>query len=303
MAGMDWFRWHHGSVTDPKFQLVARKTKSRVADVIAVWAFILETASQSDDRGCHGDLDFESIDCALGLDDGQTAAIHAAMIDRTMLDADGHVTAWDKRQPKREREDDNSTERSKALRLRKRQLEPCDTVPRQIPPFEADFDDATPCNAMQRQKTPRVEESRVDKRNTGGEGVREAASPPAPPSAIASPPPIFSTENQKFIATERPDLDGPTVWANFCDHYPGEKRNDAAWRKWVRREMRGPVAGVDLAAAPATSDPDSRASVETAGLALGIGRWDQLTEPWSAYKTRVKAAIHPAIKTATGVIA
>ena len=26
-GGIDWFRWHHGSVTDPKFQLVARKSK------------------------------------------------------------------------------------------------------------------------------------------------------------------------------------------------------------------------------------------------------------------------------------
>jgi len=57
MAGMDWFRWHHGSVTDPKFQLVARKTKSRVADVIAVWAFILETASQSNEQGVRFECD------------------------------------------------------------------------------------------------------------------------------------------------------------------------------------------------------------------------------------------------------
>lgn len=46
-GGIDWFRWHHGSVTDPKFQLVARKAGVSLTDVIAVWAFVLEKASQN----------------------------------------------------------------------------------------------------------------------------------------------------------------------------------------------------------------------------------------------------------------
>lgn len=123
-------------------------------------------------------------------------------------------------------------------------------------------------------------------------GERDPAPPPKPgqPSAIASPPPIFSIENQNFIKTERPDLNGPRVWLNFCDHYEPDKRTPANWRKWVRREMRGPVAGVDLAPAAAVSDPDSKASVETLGVAVGVGKWDQLREHWAAYKARVRAA-------------
>ena len=117
-----------------------------------------------------------------------------------------------------------------------------------------------------------------------GGGTREAQ------SAVASPPPIFSPENRGFIKTERPDLDGEKVWLNFCGHYPPEKCTTANWRKWVRREMRGPVVGVDLATTPATSDPDSKASIESLGLARGMGRWDQLVEPWATYKTRVKTA-------------
>ncbi len=27
-GGIDWFRWHHGSVTDPKFQLIAKADRS-----------------------------------------------------------------------------------------------------------------------------------------------------------------------------------------------------------------------------------------------------------------------------------
>jgi len=117
-----------------------------------------------------------------------------------------------------------------------------------------------------------------------GGGEREAQ------SASPHPPPIFSPENREFIKTERPDLDAAVVWLNFCDHYPGDKCTPANWRKWVRREMRGPVPGGDPPPAAATADPDSKASVEAVGLARGMGRWDQLFEPWQAYKTRVKNA-------------
>ena len=59
--GIDWFRWHHGSVNDPKFGLVAMKADARVGDVIAVWALVLEQASANTDRGAFGDIDHE--DC------------------------------------------------------------------------------------------------------------------------------------------------------------------------------------------------------------------------------------------------
>ena len=87
---MDWFRWHHGSVTDPKFQLVAKKAKASVAEVVAVWAYVLETASQNPKRGHVGGLDAEAIDLALGMDDGTTAAILAVLNDRGIL-SDGRL--------------------------------------------------------------------------------------------------------------------------------------------------------------------------------------------------------------------
>lgn len=159
-GGIDWFRWHHGSVTDPKFQLVARKSKQALASVIAVWAFVLEQASASEDRGSFGTIDCEAIDCLLGLEDGATDAILAAMGERGLVD-DGAVSAWEKRQPKRERTDNTSTERSRAHRDRQRQEQQEGEKQRHATP---EIDDATPCNAMQHQKKPRGEESRVEKR-------------------------------------------------------------------------------------------------------------------------------------------
>ena len=157
-GGIDWFRWHHGSVTDPKFQLVARKSKQALASVIAVWAFVLEQASASEERGTFGSIDGEAIDCLLGLEDGATAAILAAMGERGLVE-DGSVSAWEKRQPKRERTDNTNTERSRAYRAKQHQAAQNSEEQRHATP---EIDDATPCNAMQRQETPREEESREE---------------------------------------------------------------------------------------------------------------------------------------------
>lgn len=152
-GGIDWFRWHHGSVTDPKFQLVAKKAGASVAEVVAVWACLLEAASQSEQRGHAGDTDFEALDCALGMEDGKAFSIYGQMTARGLLGADSTITAWDRRQPKRERDDGKSTERVQAFRERQRQSEQG--------------------NAKKRQETPRGEERR-----------EETNTPPTPKGAV-----------------------------------------------------------------------------------------------------------------------
>lgn len=148
-SGIDWFRWHHGSVTDPKFQLIARKAGARFGDVITVWAYLLEAASAEIERGMYGNVDMEAIDCMLGADDGTAARIIEAMDERGLIDG-GRIANWHKRQPKREREHDSSTDRVRAFRDRQRHETP-----------ETDGrDDETPCNATKRQETPREEKRR-----------------------------------------------------------------------------------------------------------------------------------------------
>ena len=118
---MDWFRWYHGSVNDPKFGLVARKAGASVAEVIATWAALLEQASASDDRGNPGEPDFEAIDFALGMDDGKARRIYERMRERLLIDAEtGRVAAWEKRQPKRE--DDTAADRKRRQREREHEL-------------------------------------------------------------------------------------------------------------------------------------------------------------------------------------
>ena len=228
-GGIDWFRWHHGSVTDPKVQLVARKSKQALASVIAVWAFVLEQASASEERGTFGSIDEEAIDCLLDLEDGATGAILAAMGERGLVE-DGFVSAWEKRQPKRERTDNTSTERSRSYRDRQRHATP-------------ETDGETPCNATQRQKTPRGEESREEKKNT-----------PLPPTG----------------ADARFDV--------FWSAYPKKSGEDAARRAFAKRKANDALLAEMLAAiAEQAKSPqwvkDGGQYIPNPATWLNEGRW------------------------------
>lgn len=196
-GGMDWFRWHHGSVNDPKFQLVARRVGCSVAEVIAVWACLLEAASQSEERGVHGVLDFESMDCSLGLSDGRSADIYLRMQERMLVDGVA-VCRWQKRQPKRERDDDSSTERVRAYRAR----QSAETPQKQETGLSNDgigvSNDETPCNAKKR-----LEESRGEKSNTTSSLRSDVAPRKRAPRTPTTAP------------LTRPDRVPESVWQDF----------------------------------------------------------------------------------------
>jgi hypothetical protein len=118
---MEWFRWWHGTLTDPKFQWVARKSGQPFTAVIALWVALLERASsvtQGDASVTRGDVagfDCDDHDVLFGLEDGCCARILDAFAAKGMI-AGGVITNWEKRQPKRE---DSSAERTRAYRERK----------------------------------------------------------------------------------------------------------------------------------------------------------------------------------------
>jgi hypothetical protein len=117
--GIDWFRWHHGSVTDPKFGLVARRARVGLPTVVAIWAFLLEQASCAEVRGSIGGIDADSIDCMFGLEDGDCARVLEQMQARGLLEQ-GQICAWEKRQPKRE--DETANDRKRRQREREHEL-------------------------------------------------------------------------------------------------------------------------------------------------------------------------------------
>ena len=221
-GGIEWFRWHHGSVTDPKFQLVARRSGARLSDVLAVWAYLLEEASTADVRGDFGDIDVESIDCLFGFDDGTTSNILSAMVARGLV-AGTSVAAWEKRQPKRERDTDNSAERTRAYRARQKA-------------GDAYQSDVTPRDATERQKNARGEESRED-----SSSLRSEESAPASRRLRATrkcPDGFEITDALRAWATENArSVDIVRETDKFRDYTFKTARADwdGAWRNWMRR--------------------------------------------------------------------
>jgi uncharacterized protein YdaU (DUF1376 family) len=92
------------------------------------------------------------------------------------------------------------------------------------------------------------------------------------------------SEEFRTAAKARPDIDDEAVWGKFNDHYQPEKRTLHRWKTWLRNEQ----VPKSMSAAPSVLDPDSKASVESAGMARGLGKWDE-TELWSVYKSRVRS--------------
>ena len=155
---MEWFRWYHGAISDPKWPLIARKSGQSIGTVVSVWAAMLEFASQADERGSVEGFDCEQIDALFGYPDGTTETVCNAM-KRHVTDETGFIVSWSKRQTKRER-DDSSTERVRAFRAKKKAQENEQDSTKK--PNE------TPCNAS---VTPgnaqnRTEQNREDKKKT-----------------------------------------------------------------------------------------------------------------------------------------
>lgn len=142
---MDWFRWHHGTATDPKWRVIASDADTTIPNVLSVWALMLEHASNASERGTLEGWNDRVAAAALGLPQELIASIREAMQGLTLEDE--VLPAWEKRQPKRE---DNSAERAKAWRERKR----------------------TQANASERNVTPeqnRAEQNREDTPNGGAD--------------------------------------------------------------------------------------------------------------------------------------
>lgn len=228
-GGIDWFRWHHGSVTDPKFQLVAKRAGVSLGDVIAVWAFVLEKASAEADRGTIGIVDFETLDFLLGAEEGTSARILDAMTARGLI-VGSRIARWEERQAKREREDDNAAER------KRRQREREDSV-RQPPPLPATGEQVTPSHTTSRQVTTREEESREEKKNPSGSSASAKPTRVARGNRFAPADFEVTPTMQAWAAESAPLVDWQHETEKFRDWEFKHPRTDwdKVWRTWLRK--------------------------------------------------------------------
>lgn len=153
---IEWFRTWHGAPTDPKYLVIARKAGVPPGIVAAiVWA-LLDHASQADDRGSIEGFDVETYAAFSQFDESIIESVIEALRAKGVIE-ENRFAAWERRQPRREREGDKSTDRVRAFRERKRR--------------------ETPCNASGKPATPSDTETDSEKKEARG-GAR--AAPPAP---------------------------------------------------------------------------------------------------------------------------
>ena len=101
---INWLRLYHEVCTDPKWPAVARNAQTNQGTVLSVWIALLTYASQQTERGSVKGFCSEDYDVQFGYDDGTVQRVLDAMEKRGII-CNGRLAAWEKRQPKRERED------------------------------------------------------------------------------------------------------------------------------------------------------------------------------------------------------
>jgi len=104
---MNWLRWHHGTANDPKWRVVSKITGVPIAYIGMIWAGMMESASQNEqNRGTLSGWKAEDIAASLDCETEWVEKVYQAFQGRTL---DGNrLIQWEKRNPKREREDDSS---------------------------------------------------------------------------------------------------------------------------------------------------------------------------------------------------
>lgn len=110
---MEWYRAYHNMPHDPKLQVVAKRCSQPMAFVVAVWVCILDAASQHDPRGVI-EIDPEEVAVIQGIELEAVEAILDALKSKNLIDDEGTVVNWHKRQHT------TSTERMKKHRDKKK---------------------------------------------------------------------------------------------------------------------------------------------------------------------------------------
>lgn len=222
---MDWFRWYHGTVSDPKLALIAKKSGQSRPVVIAVWAALLEQASQSEQRGDISGFDVETIAVALDIEESAIVAVMDAMTAKGMI-VDGAIAAWEKRQPLRE---DGAAERAKAWREKQKQ-QPANTP-------NATERKRTQPNAGERPEEEVDKDTDTDTEAEVSQSRKEAAQAPcaSTPSAPIAPVIEATAPAPEATKTKAPKAPKPVKSPIPSDWTPAETTYDLLEKHGIPR--------------------------------------------------------------------
>lgn len=140
---IDWFRSWHGAPTDSKWLLIAKRAGVTPGIVSAVVWALFDHASQAEQRGNVETFDVETYAVFSGFSEENITAIIFAMKEKSLI-VSGTLSAWEKRQPKR---NDDSAERVREHR---------NAVKRTV----------TQCNSREEKRREEKIEKEVSKKDT-----------------------------------------------------------------------------------------------------------------------------------------
>lgn len=131
---MNWLKWWHGTCSDSKFGLVAKKSNTNTATVIAVFAHLLEIASEYHEKidvtsrdvtVTRGDVEYfnaELCDFQMQINDGLSQIIFENLCKIGIIE-NGRICNWEKRQ---QGQVASGSERTKKWRENKKKSQMCD---------------------------------------------------------------------------------------------------------------------------------------------------------------------------------
>lgn len=215
-----WVRLWEDMPTDPKWRVIARRSGRPLAEVLAVFVFMMTRCEAS--TGSLDGWDDEDVAAALDTDPEAVAAIRDAMQGKT-LDGES-LTGWERRQPKRH--DDHSTERVKAFRDRQRADET--HVKRTETRTE------TQCNAPEEKREETEKKERAPRKR-----------------ATTIPDDFPSAEVRAWASTNYPSMHCEPEWRRARDWALKEGKTykdwDAFGRNWIDRaaEYKGVARAAD----------------------------------------------------------
>jgi len=184
--------------SDSKLGLVASRAGVLRGHALAVWLCLLDQASQSEaERGSVAEIDADQVAYMLEFDRSEIDTIIEAFRDKGMIDAAGHLTAWEKRNPVRE---DASAARTREYR--KRQKEAGNVTGSDGVVTQSD------AAVTRGDTTRRLEESRGDKKR---KETSSSSTPPPTTTALANAlnarnatgPPICQSDQDVALLLER----------------------------------------------------------------------------------------------------
>lgn len=210
MERMPWFKWWDGTCADAKLRMLAEEVRIPVASVLGVWAYLLEKASKSADRGVIVDIDLPLMAYVLQMPAADIETVRNGMKRYGLVTETGVVLKWEERQGKREKYEPSgsSTKRVQALRAREKAKQNNGLGEAgEDGEGETDETDETAGNGTKRHKKKRKSREDIKPKPPSSSGDDGAAPKPFDRFWSAYPRKVGKMAAQKAWAKIKPDTE------------------------------------------------------------------------------------------------